>query len=104
MTRFEQFIKERRYLGNVSERSIEWYQQAFKWLPNDNPTEAELKQALLSLARHEHSRECLLLLEAILETPGLMPRLAEVLRPKSHDTKNNGTGKKSQGSGKKVGK
>jgi transcriptional regulator with XRE-family HTH domain len=42
----------------------------------------ELKQALLSLAQHEHSRECLLLLEAILETPGLMPRLAEVLRPK----------------------
>jgi transcriptional regulator with XRE-family HTH domain len=39
----------------------------------------ELKQALLTLARNERSRECLLLLEAILETPGLMPRLAEVL-------------------------
>ena len=39
----------------------------------------ELKQALLRLARNEHSRECLLLLEAILETPGLAPRLAEVL-------------------------
>lgn len=42
----------------------------------------ELKQALLTLAQHEHSRECLMLLEAILETPGLAPRLAEVLRPK----------------------
>jgi transcriptional regulator with XRE-family HTH domain len=42
----------------------------------------ELKLSLLTVARHEHSRECLLLLEAILETPGLMPRLAEVLRPK----------------------
>ena len=42
----------------------------------------ELKHALLALARHENSRECLLLTEAILETPGLMPRLAEVLRPK----------------------
>lgn len=40
----------------------------------------ELKQALLTLARNEHSRECLLLLEAILDTPGLAPRLAEVLR------------------------
>ncbi len=39
----------------------------------------ELKQALLTLARNEHSRECLLLLEAILETPGLAPRLGEVL-------------------------
>lgn len=40
----------------------------------------ELKQALLTLARNEHSRDCLLLLEAILETPGLAPRLSEVLR------------------------
>jgi transcriptional regulator with XRE-family HTH domain len=42
----------------------------------------ELQQALLTLAQHEHSRQCLLLLEAIMETPGLMPRLMEVLRPK----------------------
>ena len=48
----------------------------------------ELKQALLTLARHEHSRECLLLLEAILETPGLAPRLAEVLKPKVQATEN----------------
>jgi hypothetical protein len=41
----------------------------------------ELMSALLVLARHERSRECLLMLEAILETPGLMPRLIEVLRP-----------------------
>ncbi|MDR3738764.1 MAG: helix-turn-helix transcriptional regulator [Terracidiphilus sp.] len=41
----------------------------------------ELKQALLTLARHEHSRECLLLLESILETPELLPRLMDVLRP-----------------------
>ena len=42
----------------------------------------DLKKALLTLAQHERSRECLLLLEAILETPGLDRRLAEVLRPK----------------------
>jgi transcriptional regulator with XRE-family HTH domain len=42
----------------------------------------ELKKALITLAQHEQSRECLLLLEAILETPGLAPRLAEVLRSK----------------------
>jgi transcriptional regulator with XRE-family HTH domain len=41
----------------------------------------ELKGALLTLARHDKSRECLLLLESILDTPGLMPRLSEVLRP-----------------------
>jgi len=43
--------------------------------------DAELKHALLAVARHDRSRECLLLLEAILDTPGLMPRLSEVLRP-----------------------
>ena len=42
----------------------------------------ELMQALLTLARNDHTRECLLLLEAIIETPGLMPRLSDVLRPK----------------------
>jgi transcriptional regulator with XRE-family HTH domain len=47
----------------------------------------DLKCALLTLARHEHSRECLLLLEAILETPGLSQRLAEVLRPNPETNK-----------------
>lgn len=43
--------------------------------------DAALKHALLTLARHEQTRDCLLLLESILDTPGLMPRLFEVLRP-----------------------
>jgi transcriptional regulator with XRE-family HTH domain len=63
----------------------------------------ELKHALLTLARHERSRECLLLTEAILDTPGLMPRLAEVLRPKNRDQgteiRDQGTGNREQGSG-----
>jgi transcriptional regulator with XRE-family HTH domain len=41
----------------------------------------ELQQALITIAQHEHTRECLLLLETILDTPGLAPRLMEVLRP-----------------------
>jgi transcriptional regulator with XRE-family HTH domain len=57
----------------------------------------ELMQALLTLARHEHTRECVLLLEAILETPGLAPRLVEVLRPKSREQ---GTGNRDQAAGK----
>jgi transcriptional regulator with XRE-family HTH domain len=54
----------------------------------------ELMQALLTLARHDHTRECLLLLEAIIETPGLMPRLIDVLRPKNREQ-----GIREQGSG-----
>jgi transcriptional regulator with XRE-family HTH domain len=43
--------------------------------------DAELKHALLTIARHEKTRECLLLLESVIDAPGLMPRLMEVLRP-----------------------
>jgi site-specific recombinase XerC len=49
MTPFEQFLKEHRYLNNVSERSIEWYKLAFKWLPNENPSESELKQTVIRM-------------------------------------------------------
>lgn len=43
--------------------------------------DAELRRALLTLAKHEDSRGCLMLLESILETPELAGRLMEVLRP-----------------------
>jgi len=43
----------------------------------------ELCQALLRLSRHGDSRRCLLLLESVLETPELVDRLFEVLRPGS---------------------
>jgi transcriptional regulator with XRE-family HTH domain len=41
----------------------------------------EVSQALLHVARHEESRKCLVLLDSILETPGLADRLFEVLHP-----------------------
>jgi len=41
----------------------------------------KLCKALLALARHPESRNCLLLLESILETPSLADRLLELLRP-----------------------
>ena len=65
----------------------------------------ELKQALLTLARNDHTRECLLLLEAILDTPGLAPRLAEVLRKQgtgavgAREPEKHGTGIREQGAG-----
>ena len=43
--------------------------------------DVDVSQALLHLARHEDSRKCLALLDAILETPGLADRLLEVLKP-----------------------
>ena len=41
----------------------------------------ELSRALLHVARHQDSRKCLALLDAILDTPGLTDRLFEVLKP-----------------------
>jgi transcriptional regulator with XRE-family HTH domain len=43
--------------------------------------DAELSHALLQLAKQPDTRKCLLLLGAILETPELVERLAEVLKP-----------------------
>jgi transcriptional regulator with XRE-family HTH domain len=43
----------------------------------------EVCSALVSLAKHPNSRRCLLLLEAILENPGLAERLLQVLKPET---------------------
>jgi transcriptional regulator with XRE-family HTH domain len=47
--------------------------------------DAEVAHALLQMAKHEDSRRCLVLLGAILETPNLVERLTEVLKPEERD-------------------
>jgi transcriptional regulator with XRE-family HTH domain len=42
-----------------------------------------VSRSLLNLAKHHDSRSCLVLLDAILETPQLMERLLHVLRPQA---------------------
>ncbi|MGH9565662.1 MAG: helix-turn-helix domain-containing protein [Candidatus Angelobacter sp.] len=42
-----------------------------------------VSRALLNLAKHEDSRRCLMLMDAILETPQLAERLLHVLRPQA---------------------
>src|SRR5215467_16233339 len=41
----------------------------------------EVSDVLIQLARHQDTRGCMLLLGAILDTPGLAERLLEALRP-----------------------
>jgi transcriptional regulator with XRE-family HTH domain len=41
----------------------------------------EVSEALLELARHDDSRKCIVLLGAILETPNMVDRLLQVLKP-----------------------
>jgi len=45
----------------------------------------ELSKALLDVAKHSDTRKCLVLLGAILETPELVERLTEVLKPALHE-------------------
>lgn len=47
--------------------------------------DAKVAHALLQVAKHEDSRRCLVLLGAILETPNLVERLTEVLKPEERD-------------------
>ncbi len=44
-------------------------------------SDPELSRSLLTVARHDDSRKCLVLLDAILENPGLAERLLQVLKP-----------------------
>jgi hypothetical protein len=44
-----------------------------------------LRHALLTISKHDDSRKCLVLLGAILETPGLVDRLLQVLKPEAAD-------------------
>jgi transcriptional regulator with XRE-family HTH domain len=48
--------------------------------------DADLCQSLLTLANHDDSRRCLILLEAVLKTPSLVDRLFQVLKPEATTT------------------
>jgi integrase/recombinase XerD len=49
MSRFDEFVRERRYLHNVSPATVSWYTHAFNWLPSESPTQDELKDAVLRM-------------------------------------------------------
>ncbi|QNI35451.1 tyrosine-type recombinase/integrase [Edaphobacter albus] len=49
MNRTELFIRERRYLLNVSEHTVRWYTCALKWLPSESPAQDELKDVVMAM-------------------------------------------------------
>jgi integrase/recombinase XerD len=49
MNRFTEFIRERQLLYNVSPATVSWYFHAFKWLPSESPTQADLKDTVLRM-------------------------------------------------------
>jgi integrase/recombinase XerD len=46
---FNDFIRERRYLNNVSPATISWYTHALNWLPSESPSQDELKETVLRM-------------------------------------------------------
>lgn len=46
---FEQFIRERQYLKNVTPRTLEWYRESLKWLPCESPSQDELTEAVVHM-------------------------------------------------------
>ncbi|HEV3039943.1 MAG TPA: helix-turn-helix transcriptional regulator [Candidatus Angelobacter sp.] len=63
-----------------------WLIQGAERFRND----PKVSRALLNLAKHDDSRRCLVLLDAILETPELAERLLQVLRPELDRATGNG--------------
>lgn len=48
--RRDEFIKDRKYLLNVSDHTVSWYKHAlYKWLPSDLPSDAELKSMVIRM-------------------------------------------------------
>ena len=49
MSHFDTFIRERKYLHNVSPHTISWYTSALRWLPSPSPTQEQLKDTVLRM-------------------------------------------------------
>src|ERR1019366_4938534 len=46
---FAAFVRERRYLHNVSPSTVSWYSHALKWLPSESPSQEQLKDAVMRM-------------------------------------------------------
>jgi integrase len=47
--KFEQFIRERKYLSNVTPATVEWYEQSLQWLDAESPNDGELKAFVMRM-------------------------------------------------------
>ena len=49
LPRFEQFIRERQFLSNVTPSTVEWYKNSLKRLPSESPSQDDLKDAVMRM-------------------------------------------------------
>ncbi len=48
-SRFEDFIRERQYLHNVTPATVAWYRESLKWLPCEDPAQPDLTAAIMRM-------------------------------------------------------
>jgi integrase/recombinase XerD len=65
LPKFEQFIKERQYVTNVSASTVEWYEQSLKWLNIESPTDADIKAIVMRMHSSLKATTCNCRLRAI---------------------------------------
>jgi integrase/recombinase XerD len=49
LPKFQQFIRERQYLKNVSPATVAWHTHNLKWLKSESPSQAELNDAVIRM-------------------------------------------------------
>jgi integrase/recombinase XerD len=49
MVGFSQFIRERQYLHNVTPATLAWYENSFRWLRTESPSQDDLKDAVMRM-------------------------------------------------------
>lgn len=49
MKKFQEFLREKQYLQNVSAHTLRWYKFALNWLPSENPNTADLKLMVVKM-------------------------------------------------------
>ena len=46
---FAEFLRERQYFLNVTNATLDWYRNAFEWLPSASPSHADLKDVVMRM-------------------------------------------------------
>jgi integrase/recombinase XerD len=46
---FTEFIRERRYLHNVTPATLSWYENSFRWLPSESPSQHDLDEMVIRM-------------------------------------------------------
>jgi integrase/recombinase XerD len=49
LPKFQSFLREREYISNVTERTLEWHAQSLKWLENETPNLDDIKALIVKM-------------------------------------------------------